>query len=319
MDKWEEAVCYMMVEQIGGGGFRVDYRACIQRSIDHIEDHLQAEIAVGELAMLAGFSVYHYCRVFQYAVGVPVMEYVRRRRLAYAAAELVAGRRVLDVAVDFGFGTHSGFTKAFRKIYSLPPEQYRRFGTGYIPAKANLEQLANYNILGGVIMQPRIVFKPACKVAGFELRTLNGDCTNEIPSFWDRYAAENWCEVLHCQVSPGSSADLGICFPQDVETGSFSYVIGVEVDSYDRVPEGMFRGEIPAATYAVFTTPPADRADYGFTRAIQGAWRYIWNDWFPESGYEYASGAVDFELYDQRSAGDHDLVMEIHVPIQKKN
>lgn len=167
-------------------------------------------------------------------------------------------------------------------------------------------------------MQPRIVFKPACKVAGFELRTLNGDCMDEIPAFWDRYVAEDWCKVLHQQISPGSTADLGICFPQDGEAGSFSYVIGVEVEDYDRVPPGMFRGELPDATYAVFTTPPADRADQGFTRAIQGTWRYIWNDWFPQSGYEYACGTVDFELYDQRSAGEHDLVMEIHVPIQKK-
>lgn len=297
----------------------MDHRECIQRSIDYIEEHLRAEIGIERLATLAGFSLYHYCRVFQYAVGVSVMEYVRKRRMTHAAAEVIAGRRVLDVAMEYGFDTHAGFTRAFRKTHGLTPEQYRRYGTGYIPAKADLRKLVQYDILGGVIMQPKIVSRPACKVAGFELQTSNnGGNNNEIPSFWNRYFVENWCAVLHEQISPGSCADLGICFPLDVETGRFSYVIGVEVDDYSRVPADLFRGELPSATYAVFTTPPAERQDCGFTRAIQGTWQYIWNEWFPESGYEYATGSVDFELYDERCSGESNLVMDIYVPIQKK-
>lgn len=297
----------------------VDYRSCVQCSIDYIEEHLQETIRLDDLAALAGFSPYHYCRVFQYSVGFPVMEYVRKRRMAHAAVELVAGQRVLDVAVKYGFDTHAGFTKAFRRVLGLTPEHYRRFGTGCIPAKADLMKLVQYNLFGGVIMQPKIVFRPSCKIAGFELQTANdGSNQREIPAFWDRYFAENWCSVLHQELSPVNHDELGICFPVDPETGRFSYVIGVEVNEYDRVPPSLFRGELPAATYAVFTSPPADRADGQFSAAIQGTWQFIWDEWFPSSGYEYASGAVDFELYDERCAGGTGLVMDIYVPIQKK-
>ena len=53
----------------------MDYRACIQESIDYIEDHLQEAIAVDHLARIAGFSSYHYYRIFQVYVGIPVMDY----------------------------------------------------------------------------------------------------------------------------------------------------------------------------------------------------------------------------------------------------
>lgn len=297
----------------------MDYRACIQRSIDYIEEHLQDGIGLDALAALAGFSPYHYCRVFQYSVGISVMDYVRQRRMAHAAAELVAGQRVLDVAVKYGFDTHAGFTRAFRKALGLTPERYRSLGTGRVPAKADLVKLVEYDIRGGVIMQPKVVFRPSCKIAGFELQTAaDGSNTREIPAFWDRYFAENWCSVLHQEISPGSHADLGVCFPADAATGRFSYVIGVEVENYDRVRAELFRAELPAATYAVFTTPPADRANGEFSRAIQGTWQYIWDEWFPASGYEYPAGAVDFELYDERSSGVTGLVMDIYVPIQRK-
>lgn len=296
----------------------MDYRACIQRSIDYIEEHLQDGIGLEDLAALAGFSPYHYCRVFQYSVGISVMDYVRQRRMAHAAAELVTGQRVLDVAVKYGFDTHAGFTKAFRKALGLTPERYRRLGTGCVPAKADLMRLVEYNIRGGVVMQPKIVFRPSCKIAGFELQTTaDGSNQREIPAFWDRYFAENWCSVLHQQINPVSHHELGICFPSDPATGRFSYVIGVEVENYDRVPAELFRAELPAATYAVFTTPPADRANGQFSAAIQGTWQYIWDEWFPSSGYEYAAGAVDFELYDERSSGDTGLVMDIYVPIRR--
>src|SRR4051794_34736340 len=103
----------------------VDYRKCIQDSIDYAEEHLQDYLSIEQLASIAGFSPYHYYRVFHVYVGMPVMEYVRRRRLAHAAAELAHGRRIIDIALDYGFDTHNGFAKAFRKIYGCPPENYR--------------------------------------------------------------------------------------------------------------------------------------------------------------------------------------------------
>ena len=61
----------------------MDNRAILQQSLDYIEDNLRAEITAQELADLAGFSLFHYYRLFQQATGLPVMQYIlRRKRLA---------------------------------------------------------------------------------------------------------------------------------------------------------------------------------------------------------------------------------------------
>ncbi len=118
----------------------MNYRACIQASIDYIEDHLKEDLTAEALAGIAGFSPYHYYRVFNAYVGVPVMEYIRRRRLAYAVVELAQGRRIIDIAMEYGFDTHNGFGKAFRKTYGCSPEKYRLHVSGQVPMKVDLIQ-----------------------------------------------------------------------------------------------------------------------------------------------------------------------------------
>ena len=170
-------------------------------------------------------------------------------------------------------------------------------------------------------MEPKFVKKPAFKVAGFELKTTNigGVNLKEAPKFWDRYFAENWDKVMHQQLKPVHGAVLGLCFPGGLDKGEFSYVIGVEVADFKDVPVGMFKGEVSTATYAVFTTPPAERSDNEFSNAIQGAWDYIFVSWFPKSGYEFNDKSrIDFELYDERSQGDHSLQADIYVPVARK-
>ncbi|GHO76650.1 AraC family transcriptional regulator [Ktedonobacter sp. SOSP1-85] len=291
----------------------MDYRMCIQRSIDYIEEHLRACITVDELARIAGFSTYHYYRVFNAYVGVPVVEYIRRRRLAYAAAELIRGKRILDIAMEYGFDTYNGFAKAFRKTYGCSPEQYRSHVSGQLPQKVNLLLFQEYNIAGGIVVEPKIISKPAAKVAGYELKTtcLEGKNLQEIPAFWSAMTPEKFA-TLHKTFPVVHHNELGICYPPDSVTGEFSYVIAVEVENYDGVPADMFRGEVPEANYAVFTVPPVENIGPEFSDAIQGTWKYIMTTWFPESGYEFAEGKADYELYYDATK------VEIYIPIKKK-
>ena len=174
-----------------GKGNAMNYRACIQASIDYIEEHLKEELTAEALASSAGFSTYHYSRVFHAYVGKPVMEYIRCRRLAYAVVELAQGKRIIDIALEYGFETHNGFGKAFRKIYGCSPEQYRLHGSGQVLPKVDLFLLTKDHVKGAMTMEPQIVTKPAFKVAGYELKTTTRDnaCNQEITAFWDRYDA----------------------------------------------------------------------------------------------------------------------------------
>lgn len=295
----------------------MDYRACIQKSVDEIEGRLKEEITVEELAASVGFSTFHFYRIFQAYVGMPVMSYVRYRRLAHAAAEIITGKRVLDIALNWGFDTHAGFTRAFVKTFGVPPERYRLHGTGRIPAPVDLKQLCDYQLTGGIVMEPKFVTRPAFCVAGYHLRTtsVSGENSKAIPAFWQDYMKNNM-ETLHSAFLPVSHSEYGICMDMDMETGEFSYVIGLEVADPDGVPAQFHKALVPAATYAVFTTPPADQA--GFVAAIQGTWGFIYEQWFPASGYEYAPGCADFELYDERCMGETGKQIDIYLPVVKK-
>ena len=85
----------------------------------------------------------------------------------------------------------------------------------------------------------------------------------------------------------------------------------------------MLTVEVPEAVYAVFTTPPVDlvKADTyqnnPLSRVVQSAWKYIFEEWFPESGYVYDDSKLDFEFYDERCHFRPDATMEIYVPIKK--
>ena len=114
------------------------YREIIQDSIDYIEDNLKTELSAQELSDKAGFSLFHYYRVFQTAVGLPVMQYVLRRRLLNAIYEISLGGKMIDVALQYGFETHGGFYKAFVREFGCTPARYLKQYKAKKPYRINI-------------------------------------------------------------------------------------------------------------------------------------------------------------------------------------
>ena len=79
----------------------------IQNSIDYIEENLKTEIAAQELADKANFSLFYYYRLFQTAVGMPIMQYIVRRKLLHAIYEISHGNKMIDIAMSYGFDTYA--------------------------------------------------------------------------------------------------------------------------------------------------------------------------------------------------------------------
>jgi AraC family transcriptional regulator len=285
--------------------------------LQYIDTNIKEKLNVEKLAARAGFSPYHFCRIFQWEVGYSIMEYVRNRRLFYAASELATRKRIVDIAVDYGFETHSGFSKAFRRYFGSSPEKYREHASFDVPKVPILKKNKQY-VNGGIVMEPKMVKKEAVKLAGFALktRTTDGENNKEIPKFWQEYLTEGRMKKLHGESFLKSHAEYGACFPQNPENGEFVYVIGVEVKDGHDVSKDYHICTIPEALYAVFSSPPADKTN--FSSSIQGTWKYIYSEWFPNSGYEFDGGKVDFELYDERCMDETENVCDIYIPVVKK-
>lgn len=104
----------------------MDYKDIIQRSLDYIEDNLDTELSAAELARQANFSLYHYYRLFQFATGMSVMQYILHRRLLHGIYAIHSGSSGIDTALKFGFDTYAGFYKAFQREFGCTPSVYLR-------------------------------------------------------------------------------------------------------------------------------------------------------------------------------------------------
>ncbi|CEH28636.1 transcriptional regulator [Aneurinibacillus migulanus] len=105
-----------------------EYTVSVQKAIEYIEDHLMEDISLEQIATHSSFSMYHFHRIFQAVTGMTVADYVRKRRLTNAAYELVnTDKRILEIAVEYGFLTQESFTRAFKKMFYMPPGRYRAY------------------------------------------------------------------------------------------------------------------------------------------------------------------------------------------------
>lgn len=105
----------------------MNYDACIRKSIEYIELNLDSKIELKDLADRVFMSKYHFHRVFHSVVGEPVAEYIRKKRLMEAAEELSnTDDKIVDIALKYQFSSQETFTKAFKKLYGMPPREFRR-------------------------------------------------------------------------------------------------------------------------------------------------------------------------------------------------
>ncbi|MEN1938529.1 AraC family transcriptional regulator [Paenibacillus sp. 102] len=297
------------------------YETQIQKAIDYIEEDVMEKQTLSDLSRIAGFSEYHFHRVFQALVGDTVMEYVRKRRLARAAYQLShTEEKILDIALEHGFQSHETFIRAFKKLFQMTPSSYRKQGIQTpMYYKANVKQRKFNPYLGGIQMEFRIEKKPAFYVAGYEMKTSNKEGKNikDIPVFWEQYLKNNLASNITNRKYTDQYVELGMCTDFNLETGDFTYIIGMEVTSFDELPNELAQRTFPEATYAVFTTPKVPHKE--MVSSIQQTWHAIFSEWFPHSGYEHA-GVTEFELYDERCHEDKSefAQVEIWLPVQKK-
>ena len=293
----------------------MNYSKDIEKCIQFIENHIYENVTVEEIAAEVGYSVFHFCRIFNLCRGMSIMEYIRSRRLSLAANELFSGRKIIDIALDYGFETQSGFAKAFRKEFVYSPTQYIKRMTVYVNAKQLIE-------IGEYIMKPIFLKKPAFKVAGYGIQTniAGSNYTKDIASFWSNYDGENLETKMYEILKPQKHGEVGLCISSS-ENGNVIYLLGVIVNDFSRVNGEMLTVEVPEAEYAVFTTPPVDTTNESkqdeFAEVIKSTWKFIFEDWFKDSGYAYDESKIDFEFYDERCHFRSDTVMDIYVPVKK--
>lgn len=121
-------------------------KQALQRVLDYIEENLKSPIEAEELADMCGYSLFHFYRLFRAVTGMPVMQYVLRRKLLHAIYEMKGNERRIDIVLEYGFETYAGFYRAFQRMFQYTPSQYLERGLAKIPYRLNLTMEENMYI-----------------------------------------------------------------------------------------------------------------------------------------------------------------------------
>lgn len=119
------------------------YEDTIQSALEWIERNLHRAIYLEDVALAANFSKFHFHRIFQGALKKSVDDYIRMRRLAVAAVQLIhSEERIIEVALHAQFNSQEAFSRSFKKMYGLSPGAYRKMMRTLIAKKEEEEQMA---------------------------------------------------------------------------------------------------------------------------------------------------------------------------------
>lgn len=236
----------------------------VQRMQDYIEQNLDGEITLGDLAGVSLFSPWYSYRLFKKYTSLTPAEYVRRLRLSRSAMRLKnEGCRVIDAAFDTGFGSADGYTRAFFREFGCNPSDYA--GSPFpiplfIPYGVKFRELRKDGIdmenIRSVFVQA--VHKPTRKVI-----IKRGISANDYFSYCDEVGCEVWGMLMSMDSACGEPVCLWL--PERYKKpGTSTYVQGVEVglDDSTAVPDGFDVVELPETEYMMFQGEPFAEEDY---------------------------------------------------------
>lgn len=264
-----------------------------ERMQEYIETHLEEPITMASLARAAHYSQWHAARMFHEFTGKAPFEYIRLRRLTAAAQRLKgSSSRVIDVAFDFVFDSHEGFTRAFAREFGMAPAHFRKTGSAvelFLPPqlrdwyyRRQRGEVAMSQSSKPVAVFVQVLDRPARKVIVKRGRNA---------THYFEYCEEVGCDVWDILASIKNTLHepMGLWLPNRFRApGTSEYVQGVEVavDYREPLPEGFELMELPACKMLVFQGPPFEEKD--FEEAIQTLWD-VMNSYHPETyGYRWA-------------------------------
>ena len=272
------------------------------QALDYLEENLAGEIRLEELGRLAGCSGYHFQRMFSYLAGVPLKEYIRRRRMTRAAADLRTGEKVLDVALRYGYDSPTAFNRAFQSIHGVAPSLAKQDG---VKLKAFPCIRFKFVLKGDTEMEYQIVRREAFRIVGIRmpLPQDTDDSFSQVPQFWMENAAR--IPAVGALIDGTLPGLLGV---STCHGGEFEHYY-IAAATQAPAPEGMWEEEIPACTWAVFS------GSGRMPETMQELQKRIVTEWLPGSGYEWAK-APDVEVY-LTPPGAPDVVFQIWLPIRE--
>lgn len=291
----------------------MDWITGIQRAINYTEEHLTDEIDYEAVARAAYSSAFHFQRMFSMLIGYSLGDYIRMRRLSLAADELICTKKkIIDIALKYGYDSPESFSRAFTRFHGISPTQARHGGSIRSFSRLSVKLILD----GGNFMDYRIVKKDAFKIICKKkqvTKPMGDTATADISAFWAECSADGTMPILSKYAEFGNlNGILGICFSGEMANNGFPYGIGAEYNGAPVTDEGLDIVEIPAYTFAVF------QCKGKMPEAFKDTYQKICTEFFPQNtAYEYGSG-IELEVYPSDDVQNPNYTCEIWIAVNEK-
>lgn len=274
---------------------QVETVMAVQKIQEYIDDHIYEKITLKQLSNVAGYSSWHSARIFKDITGRTLFDYIRTLRLTKAALVLRDEKhKIIDVALDFVFDSHEGFTRAFSKEFGLPPKRYSQNTPPiqlFMPARVFDTYRAFFK--GGINMNEKkatkTVFVQVIERPHRKALLKRGIKATDYFAYCEEVGCEVWSMLS--SVKEALYEPIGMWLPKHLITnGTSEYVQGVELplNYHNSVPEGYDLIELPPCKMMIFQGESYNDDD--FMEAIDEIWDHIEKfnpniygyDWAPE-------------------------------------
>lgn len=259
--------------------------SALNRLVDLIESQLDGEIDVASLAAAHGTTEYHLRRMFSSLAGMPLSEYVRRRRMTLAAAEVIAGDELLGIAVRYGYGSTEAFSRAFLAVHGARVADVREHGG---PLRTQPQLRFRLTVEGNAPMHARIVDRPAFRLVGHSTRVplVHEGVNPHIQAFVASIAPEEHARLkARSSTEPAGLLQVSADVDPDYAEGSeLTYLHGVAVDASTPPPSDLDVIEVPEGEWVVFAV------DGEYPAALQSAYAASATEWFPSNPWHLRPG-----------------------------
>ncbi|GAA2853204.1 AraC family transcriptional regulator [Actinoplanes cyaneus] len=258
----------------------------LNRLVDLVEENLTGGFDVRDAARTLGTTEHHLRRMFSSLAGMPLSEYVRRRRMTVAAADVVRGEQdLLHIAVRHGYGSAEAFGRAFRAVHGAGPGEVRRDGG---PLRTQPQLRFRLTVEGSERMDTRIVDHPAFRLVGHAARVplIHQGASPHIQRHITALPKEEHSRLKALgNIEPaGLLAVSDGLDPDRAEGSDLTYLHGVAVSTDTPVADDLDTIEVPAGRWAVFRTAGPH------PRTLQAAWAATASEWFPSNPWRLRPG-----------------------------
>jgi AraC family transcriptional regulator len=284
----------------------LDHVARINKALVYIQEHIDHELSLKELAQVACISPFHFHRLFRAFTGETVHGHIRRLRIERAAGKLKYSKQsITEIALDAGYETSSAFSKAFKKLFGVAPLDFRHQETPQMPMRQLLQR--NINQEKKEMIPEYIEFKELPIL--FIRRTGN----------YKKSSSQAWPELLAFVKAHGLDLQNVRCFGISHDDPSVTSEEHLRYDACVATPQDLKpKGEVgkkvlKGGRYAVFIHK-------GPYQQLENTFDLIFGNWYPSSGekLEESPCFCEYLNLEEKVSNPEALLTKIYIPLKRK-